>query len=118
VDYVPTPGGTTVGEDYYSPSNHTRIEPAFGQAVQAANLRIHELTHRHPEYRSMAAVVAPLVNSYKRLGVAPKRRRVSLGAHPPWRAAAGARPSIGRGTRLELRVPDPSCNPYWHWRRC
>src|SRR5229473_6168319 len=43
----------TLGEEYYSPSNHTRIEPALRQAVQAANLRIHELTHRHPEYRSM-----------------------------------------------------------------
>ena len=42
-----------MGEEYYSPSNHTRIEPALRQAVQAANLRIHELTHRHPEYRSM-----------------------------------------------------------------
>jgi len=42
-----------LGEEYYSPSNHTRIEPALKQAVQAANLRIHELTHRNPEYRSM-----------------------------------------------------------------
>jgi PPM family protein phosphatase len=42
-----------LGEEYYSPSNHTRIEPALRQAVQSANLRIHELTHRHPEYRSM-----------------------------------------------------------------
>jgi PPM family protein phosphatase len=42
-----------LGEEYYSPSNHTRIEPALRQAVQAANLRIHELTHRHPEYHSM-----------------------------------------------------------------
>lgn len=48
----------TLGEEYYSPSNHTRIEPALRQAVQAANLRIHELTHRHPEYRSMETTLS------------------------------------------------------------
>ncbi len=51
----------TLGEEYYSPSNHTRIEPALRQAVQAANLRIHELTHRHPEYRSMETTLSALV---------------------------------------------------------
>ena len=47
-----------LGEEYYSPSNHTRIEPALRQAVQAANLRILELTHRHPEYRSMETTLS------------------------------------------------------------
>jgi protein phosphatase len=47
-----------MGEEYYSPSNHTRIEPALRQAVQAANLRIHELTHHHPEYRSMETTLS------------------------------------------------------------
>jgi protein phosphatase len=47
-----------LGEEYYSPSNHTRIEPALRQAVQAANLRIHELTHLHPEYRSMETTLS------------------------------------------------------------
>src|SRR5438105_4993595 len=51
----------TLGEEYYPPSNHTRIEPALRQAVQAANLRIHELTHRHPEYRSMETTLSALV---------------------------------------------------------
>ena len=49
-----------MGEEYYSPSNHTRIEPALRQAVQAANLRIHELTHRHPEYRSMETTLSAI----------------------------------------------------------
>jgi protein phosphatase len=49
-----------LGEEYYSPSNHTRIEPALRQAVQAANLRIHELTHRHPEYRSMETTLSAI----------------------------------------------------------
>jgi PPM family protein phosphatase len=47
-----------LGEEYYSPSNHTRIEPALRQAVQAANLRIHELVHRNPEYRSMETTLS------------------------------------------------------------
>jgi PPM family protein phosphatase len=47
-----------LGEEYYSPSSQTRIEPALRQAVQAANLRIHELTHRHPEYRSMETTLS------------------------------------------------------------
>src|ERR1700738_1541095 len=51
----------TLGEEYYSPSNHTRIEPALRQAVQKANLRIHELTHRHAEYRSMETTLSALV---------------------------------------------------------
>jgi protein phosphatase len=50
----------TLGEEYYSPSNHTRVEPALRQAVQAANLRIHELTHRNPEYRSMETTLSAL----------------------------------------------------------
>jgi serine/threonine protein phosphatase PrpC len=50
----------TLGEEYYSSSNHTRIEPALRQAVQAANLRIHELTHRNPEYRSMETTLSAL----------------------------------------------------------
>jgi protein phosphatase len=47
-----------LGEEYFSPSNHTRIEPALRQAVQAANLRIHELVHLHPEYRSMETTLS------------------------------------------------------------
>jgi protein phosphatase len=50
----------TIGEEYYSPANHTRIEPALRQAVQAANLRIHELTHRNPQYRSMETTLSAL----------------------------------------------------------
>lgn len=51
----------TLGEEYYSPSNHSRIEPALRQGVQAANLRIHELTHHNPEYRSMETTLSALV---------------------------------------------------------
>lgn len=50
----------TLREEYYSPSNHTRIEPALRQALQAANLKIHELTHRHAEYRSMETTLSAI----------------------------------------------------------
>lgn len=63
--------------------------------------------------RGMSAILAPLVNSYKRLtggSEAPSQvtwARIHRGAllRVPESAA-------GRGTRLELRAADPSCNPY------
>jgi glutamine synthetase len=60
----------------------------------------------------MCAVTNPLVNSYKRLVpgyeaptdvVWSERNRSPLVRVPARR---------GRGTRVELRMPDPSCNPY------
>jgi PPM family protein phosphatase len=43
----------TLGHEYYSPSSHHRIEPALRQAVQAANLRVHNLAHKHEQYATM-----------------------------------------------------------------
>ncbi|HEV3234087.1 MAG TPA: glutamine synthetase family protein [Candidatus Dormibacteraeota bacterium] len=66
----------------------------------------------------MCALVAPLVNSYKRLvpgyeapvaGSWGRHNRSALIRVPMPSAIAG---SDGLGTRLELRLPDPSCNPY------
>ncbi len=63
--------------------------------------------------RGMCAILAPLVNSYKRLVVgyeAPvyiswaRINRSALIRVP--------RASNSQSTRLELRCPDPSCNPY------
>jgi PPM family protein phosphatase len=51
---------TILRDEYYSPSAHSRIEPALRQAVQAANLRVHDLAHRHAEYRSMATTLTAL----------------------------------------------------------
>jgi glutamine synthetase len=68
----------------------------------------------------MCALVAPVVNSYKRLvpgyeaPVAGSWGRHSRGAlirvPTPVRGSAAADEVFG--TRLELRLPDPSCNPY------
>jgi glutamine synthetase len=68
----------------------------------------------------MSALVAPVVNSYKRLvpgyeaPVAGSWGRHSRGAliRVPTPARQDASPGEVFGTRLELRLPDPSCNPY------
>lgn len=63
--------------------------------------------------RGMCAVIAPLVNSYKRLlSGAEAPARVSWG-----RVSRGATIRVPEvrtkgGTLVELRAPDPSCNPY------
>jgi protein phosphatase len=51
---------STVRDEYYAPAAHSRVEPALRQAVQAANLRIHDLAQRHPEYRSMGTTLTAL----------------------------------------------------------
>ena len=64
---------------------------------------------------AMCAVLAPLVNSYKRLGTS-----FEAPAHITWahvnRSALIRVPSTAPGkeyhTRLELRCPDPTANPY------
>ncbi|MCS7002632.1 MAG: glutamine synthetase, partial [Dehalococcoidia bacterium] len=65
--------------------------------------------------RGMCAVVAPLVNSYKRL-VAGYEAPVYISWGRVNRSALIRVPRISpgndRATRLELRCPDPSCNPY------
>lgn len=67
--------------------------------------------------RAMCAVLAPLVNSYKRLAVSFEAPKYVTWAHVNRAGAALIRvPHISPGkeahTRLELRCPDPSSNPY------
>jgi len=63
--------------------------------------------------RGMCAILAPLVNSYKRL-VAGYEAPVYLSWARINRSALirVPRASESDSTRLELRCPDPSCNPY------
>jgi glutamine synthetase len=63
--------------------------------------------------RGQSAILAPLVNSYKRLaGGAEAPARVSWARIHRGALLRVPEPAAGRGTRLELRAPDPSCNPY------
>lgn len=88
---------------FFDPGQRYALSPLACQFIAG------QLAHA----RGMCAVVAPLVNSYKRLAggaEAPARvtwARVNRGAllRVP-EALTGPR------TRLELRAPDPSCNPY------
>ena len=62
--------------------------------------------------QGFTAVTNPLVNSYKRLGAgheAPRYRAWSASNRSALIRIPAAR---GQATRVELRSPDPSCNPY------
>jgi glutamine synthetase len=63
--------------------------------------------------KGMCAILAPLVNSYKRL-VSGYEAPVHIGWARVNRAALIRVPRSGDSglTRIELRCPDPSCNPY------
>jgi protein phosphatase len=50
----------TLMDEYYSPSNHHRIEPALRNAVQMANLRVHDLAQKHVEHRGMGTTLTAL----------------------------------------------------------
>ncbi len=52
---------STVVEEYYSPSNHHRIEPALRHAIQVANLRLHDLGQHNQQLRSMETTLTVLV---------------------------------------------------------
>jgi glutamine synthetase len=63
--------------------------------------------------RGMCAILAPLVNSYKRLtGGAEAPARVCWARTHRGALLRVPEPSTPGCTRLELRAPDPSCNPY------
>ena len=62
--------------------------------------------------KGMAAITNPLVNSYKRLVPG-----YEAPCYMAWSASNRSTliripASRGQGTRVELRSPDPSCNPY------
>jgi len=47
-------------DEYYAPSNASRVEPALRQAVQQANLRVHDLAQKHVEQRGMGTTLSAL----------------------------------------------------------
>lgn len=93
----------TGADAFFAPDEPYDLSVVGGQFVAG------QLAHA----RGMCAVLAPVVNSYKRLlggAEAPARvcwARVNRGALIRVPENAGR-----EGTRLELRGPDPSCNPY------
>jgi glutamine synthetase len=84
---------------------------AYGLSKIAKQFIAGQLYHA----RSLSAVIAPLVNSYRRL-VPGFEAPVYVSWARTNRSALLRVPAIRGGntaaTRLELRCPDPSCNPY------
>ncbi len=82
---------------------------AHGLSKIAKHFIAGQLTHA----RGMCAILAPLVNSYKRL-VAGYEAPVHLSWARINRSALirVPRATSSETTRIELRNPDPSCNPY------
>jgi glutamine synthetase len=83
----------------------------YGLSEVARQFLAGQLAHA----RAMSAVLAPLVNSYKRLGTSFEAPVYVTWAHIN-RSALIRVPSTAPGkethTRLELRCPDPAANPY------
>ncbi len=81
----------------------------FGLSTLAREFIAGQLAHA----RGMCAVLAPLVNSYKRL-VPGYEAPVYVSWARVNRSALIRVPKVSKpaSTRLELRCPDPSCNPY------
>ena len=86
-------------------------ESEYGLSETARFFLAGQLEHA----RAMCAVLAPLVNSYKRLGTSFEAPVNVTWAHVN-RSALIRVPSTAPGkdyhTRLELRCPDPTANPY------
>jgi glutamine synthetase len=84
----------------------------YGLSLTAKRFIAGQLRHA----REMSAVIAPLVNSYKRL-VPGYEAPVYLSWARTNRSALIRIPKVSQGrvstaTRIELRCPDPSANPY------
>ncbi|MBM2809588.1 MAG: glutamine synthetase, type [Chloroflexi bacterium] len=90
---------------FYDPDDEYGLSPVARQFIAG------QLAHA----RGMSAILAPLVNSYKRLVPG-----YEAPAYISWarinRSALVRVPRVSAGrpesTRIELRCPDPSCNPY------
>lgn len=84
-----------------------------GDAHGLAKIAKHFIAGQLAHARGMCAILAPLVNSYKRL-VTGYEAPVYISWARINRSALirVPRASAADSTRIELRCPDPSCNPY------
>jgi len=81
---------------------------SHGLSMLAKRFMAGQLLHA----RGMCAVLAPLVNSYKRLGGYEAPVFISWGRINRSALIRIPRSHAPGSTRIELRCPDPSCNPY------
>jgi glutamine synthetase len=96
---------------YQANGNNAFVDP--GDPHGLSRIAKHFIAGQLAHARGMCAVVAPLVNSYKRL-VPGYEAPVYLSWGRINRSALIRVPRATRAesTRIELRCPDPSCNPY------
>lgn len=87
---------------------HNLFEPADGQLPQEAQHAMAGILRR---IREISLFLNPIPSSYKRLGAfeAPKEINWSYGNRSQLIRIPAAAPGAGR---MELRSPDPACNPY------
>jgi glutamine synthetase len=84
-----------------------------GDAHGLSKIAKHFIAGQLAHARGMCAILAPLVNSYKRLVVGYEAPVYISWARVNRSALIRVpRASESGSTRLELRCPDPSCNPY------
>ncbi len=97
-------------QSLYSGNTNAFADPKNGEGISKLALRyIGGLIHHA---KAFTAITNPLVNSYKRLVPgyeAPVYIAWSMGNRSPMIRIPASR---GQHTRIELRSPDPSCNPY------
>jgi glutamine synthetase len=118
VSFMPKPLEDAPGSGLHV--SQALLEPTGGNAFSDPSERYelsetaaHFIAGQLAHARGLSAVVAPLVNSYKRLsGGAEAPARVSWARIHRGALVRVPEAAAGRGTRLELRAPDPSCNPY------
>ncbi len=119
--FMPRPIATQPGSGMHthqSLHDHGTDENVFvdtSHEYHLSNIARHFLAGQLAHARAMSSIVAPLVNSYKRLGTSFEAPIYVTWAHIN-RGALIRVPSTAPGreshTRLELRCPDPSANPY------
>jgi glutamine synthetase len=119
--FMPKPMAGTNGSGMHAHQSLFNIhtgENAFADAQDECGLSAlarHFIAGQLAHARSMCAVLAPLVNSYKRL-VPGYEAPVYISWGQINRSALIRVPQVTpnrpQSTRLELRCPDPSCNPY------
>jgi glutamine synthetase len=100
---------------FLDPANGTNAFVEEGDAYGLSKVAKHFIAGQLAHARGMCGVIAPLVNSYRRL-VPGFEAPVYVAWARTNRSALIRVPAIRGGntaaTRIELRCPDPSCNPY------
>ena len=96
---------------YKASARNAFVDP--GDPHGLSSIAKHFIAGQLAHARGLSAVVAPLVNSYKRLVPGYEAPvYISWGRINRSALIRVPRASRAESTRIELRCPDPSCNPY------